>query len=202
MWGERSAFNTQSCWVKRVHYMDRQQALTQWALWTGEISYSSVSGFGTCGSRYNTGDTNLSLKILKLKPFKYISKNKILENVSLLMVVVIVLRTNDCINFLIIFTRQQKSHNMEKRLQRGLYTIYSYYRGSKPYTDKILKYNCWIIYISHILKMVIVAMLSILLSHYSITIRTLQCRFRMSTTVVKTKNVFNSITRWLSWLHF
>ena len=30
--------------------MDRQDALTRWALWTCEVSYSQVSGFGICGA--------------------------------------------------------------------------------------------------------------------------------------------------------
>ena len=39
----RSAFNTQFWWVIKMHYMDRQHALTRWALWTGEVSDSWVS---------------------------------------------------------------------------------------------------------------------------------------------------------------
>ena len=31
-----------------VHYVDRQLALTRWALWTGEVSYSWVLRFGIC----------------------------------------------------------------------------------------------------------------------------------------------------------
>ena len=36
-----------------VHYVDRRRALIRWALWTGEVSYSHVSGFDICGvARY------------------------------------------------------------------------------------------------------------------------------------------------------
>ena len=31
------------------HYVDRQHALTHWALWTGEVSYPRFSGFGIYG---------------------------------------------------------------------------------------------------------------------------------------------------------
>ena len=33
-----------------MHYVDRQHALTCWALWTGEMSYSWISGFSICGA--------------------------------------------------------------------------------------------------------------------------------------------------------
>ena len=35
---------------QRFVYIIKVRALTRWALWTGELSYSRVSGFGICGA--------------------------------------------------------------------------------------------------------------------------------------------------------
>ena len=44
---EASVLSSIHRWVNRIR-VDQQHALTRWALWSGEVSYSWVSGFDIC----------------------------------------------------------------------------------------------------------------------------------------------------------